>query len=351
MSTQNEIVGDWDVSRGEKRKLSIEVGSDPFTKIDIPLWIINGQANGPRVTIIAGIHGCEYASILAASRIFEHLKSDLVYGILSIIPVANPPAFVRRSRHICPIDELNLSRVFPGDGQGSISQRIASEICKYVVHNSDYFMDLHGGDLFEQQLPHTKYYLTGNDKVDQISRALAMVFTDKFYHPISVEERTISSSALYAAREGIPSIITEAGSEGKINRSDVEFHENGILQVLRWVDVLEDSYRSGYRYEEVLSEHKLRSNEGGFFIPEVSIGDKVTGSLAIGEIRDVNNAVVEKISSPFKGIVRMLFTTGVVNTGDPLMTLWETKEVREEVLENTNKPEAYVLLSGNAEVS
>jgi len=320
------------IDEGEKDIRWINVGSKPLGELKIPLWIAMGGDNSKMVAIVAGIHGCEYAGILAASRVFAELEPSNLHGTVAIIPVANPPAYSRRSRYVNPIDNLNLNRTFPGDMKGSMTQRIAFSIFKKVILHADYVIDLHGGDLFEHQLPHVKYFVTGDDKLDLSARELAMVFTEKFFHPISPEQ-IFTQGALFieAAKKGIPSIIAEAGSEGKIEEGDVNFHYRGVLRTLQWLGILEGNYQSNKcKYEEVLNEIKLQSDHGGMFIPKVRVGQEVTESMVLAEIRDIRNNVVESVYSPISGIVRMLFTTGVINTGDPLMRLWKTQKTKEK---------------------
>jgi predicted deacylase len=322
----------WGVAPGEKLKTWLKIGSDPLTEISLPLWLAEGKEEGPLVAITAGVHGCEYDSILAAVSFFTQLDVSKLRGTVAVIPVANPVGFSHVSRYVCPIDNLNLNRVFPGDKDGSITQRIASTIFEELVLHSKYLMDLHGGDLFEALLPHTKYFVTGNTEIDRAAKTVAITFTDRLYQPVHPTRRP-SGGNLYseAAKRGVISIIAEAGGEGRIDKRNIEFHKSGVLNVLQWIDMLPGKSIPSGDCEEVLNAVKVQSNHGGFFIPEVSLGDKVGKGNIIGRIKDINGSVIERLVSPTKGIVMMLFTIGVVNTGDPLAILWETKVIQQAV--------------------
>jgi len=317
------------IVHGEKRKLSLRVGSDPLGEVKIPVWIAAGREQGPIVTVVAGVHGCEYSGIVAASRTFASLDPGTLKGTVTIVPVANPSAFRQRSRHLSPIDQLNLDRVWPGAKHGSGTERLASVLFEQLVLRSDYVIDLHAGDLFELQTCHTKCFITGKKTVDTVSRGLAMVFTDRFFHPMCSERgATAGSLFMEAAKAGIPSTMTEAGSEGRIEKEAVEFHTSGLRRVLRWLGMVPGGYEAALEYEEVKDEVELRAERGGLFIPAVSVGDRVAEGVQVGAIRSVGGRALERPLSPIDGMVRLLFTTGVVNSGDPLMWLWQTEVVQ-----------------------
>ena len=60
------------------------------------------------------------------------------------MPVVNPLAFAAGSR-TTPEDGLNLARVFPGNPNGSITERLAAVIFNEYVSRANYLIDLHSG--------------------------------------------------------------------------------------------------------------------------------------------------------------------------------------------------------------
>ena len=328
MASLAETLG---VPLGEKRKTWLPVGSDPLSEIRLPLWVAAGKEEGPSVAVTGGVHGAEYAGILGAIRVFGQLDPSQLKGTVAVIPVSSPVAFSRITRYVCPIDDVNLNRVFPGNKNGSVTERIASVIFEKLVSRAQYAIDLHSGDFWESQLSHVKYYRIGNEEVDRASRELATAFTQRFFHPIDPKKRSIAGALfMEAAKAGVPSIISEAGSEGRLSKRDVEldvgFHRRGVFNFLRHIGMLADQEPDRVsEYEEVVEEVTLRANHGGIFLPNVSTGDRVEEGGVLGEIRNIDDQVVETFHSPFDGIVRMLFTVGVANTGDRLMHLWQTR--------------------------
>jgi len=320
------------VSAGTKRKAHIEVGSDPLGGCQLPLWIARAKNDGPTFGIVAGIHGCEYPSILAAAEFFEQLDlREMTRGTIAVVPIANPYALVSRTPFVCPVDDINLNRVFPGDMSGSFSLRLAAVLFDEVLSKCDYVVDLHCGDYFERLLLHTKYYVSGREEVDRKSEHLAKLFTERFYQPVS--GRRSGGLFVEVAKSGIPSIIVEAGGEGFLNRKSVEIHKNGIREALRWVGIFADdpkAKRGDGHYEEVVEEVGVRTDKGGFLLSEKGIGDQVRKGEKIATIKDLESKSVAELISPIDGIVMLVNSRGVVTTGETVFLIWATKQVKSE---------------------
>ena len=100
----------------------VDVGT---ATLEVPVAIVNGSRPGPRVAVTAGIHGAEYVSIAALREVVLGLDPSAVTGSLVAVLTASPAAFAARSIYVNPLDGLNLNRQFPGDPNGSPSQRLA----------------------------------------------------------------------------------------------------------------------------------------------------------------------------------------------------------------------------------
>ena len=125
-------------------RIVVSAGDDPATFI--PLTVIHGHAPGPVLAMVAGGHGFEFAPILAAGQLAERVDPAELKGTLVIVRIANIPGFEGRSPNVNPVDRKNLNRVFPGNPQGSQTERIADLIAREVVAPSDFLMDVHSGD-------------------------------------------------------------------------------------------------------------------------------------------------------------------------------------------------------------
>ena len=98
----------------------------------LPLLYARGSATGPTLAVTAAVHGNEYEGVEAVPRIFDQVHPDALRGTLVMIAVCNMPAYEAGIRS-SPIDDLNLARVFPGDAEGTITQRIAYWLTHRII--------------------------------------------------------------------------------------------------------------------------------------------------------------------------------------------------------------------------
>ena len=134
----------------------------------------SGSRPGPHVLITAGIHGSEYPGILAARKLRAFLSQADIAGTVTVLPLCNPTALKERAKAIFPEDGKNLNRMFPGNPEGSASEKTAWAITQ-LQDEADFYIDLHGGDLFEKLTPYV--YVPGNcaPEVTTTARAAAQV--------------------------------------------------------------------------------------------------------------------------------------------------------------------------------
>jgi uncharacterized protein len=123
-----------------------------FAGLDVPVIDVTGDAPGPHLSVIAGVHGCEYASIAGVRRWVSGLagregqQGPSLRGTVTVVPVVNLPAFWARSPFVVPGDGKNLNRCFPGEPGGTLAQRLAFAVFEQVVKGSDALVDVHAGN-------------------------------------------------------------------------------------------------------------------------------------------------------------------------------------------------------------
>ena len=112
---------------------------------DVPVVELTGAADGPRLTVLAGVHGCEYAPMAAVRRWARALAQRELSGTVRAVPVLNLPSFRARTPFVVPDDGKNLNRCFPGDPAGTLAQRLAYDTFTQLIVGSDALVDVHAG--------------------------------------------------------------------------------------------------------------------------------------------------------------------------------------------------------------
>jgi predicted deacylase len=300
----------------------------PGTDIEIPVTLISGKEEGPRVAATGGIHGCEYPGIESAIRLAAKLDPAKVKGSVVVVHVSNPPSFFARSIYVGPFDGKNLNRVFPGDPQGTASDRIAHAIFSNVISGSDYYIDLHGGDMIEKLIPFTIFCSEADKKVVETSKAMVAAYGI----PYAVASSGAGGTYGTAARAGIPSILAEAGGMGVLDEESVQIHLEGLERVLRYTGTIGAGYaisakgasQKGAGKKEVTflgSFPWLRSDTRGLLYLGVDVGDRVKKGQHVGVIKDYFGKVLKELEAPETGIVLFRVTCPATNPSDPILAV------------------------------
>src|SRR5206468_6862802 len=103
----------------------------------VPVVGLAGASVGPWLTVLAGVHGCEYASMAAVREWARGLEQRELHGRVVAVPVLNLPAFRARSPFVVPDDGKNLNRCFPGDPAGTLADRLAYDAFTQLISGSD----------------------------------------------------------------------------------------------------------------------------------------------------------------------------------------------------------------------
>lgn len=316
MTNQLLQIGALSTAAGEKRYGINEflVDGKPYR---LPMWLINGSADGPTLVVTAGVHPAEYASVAAALEFGQGLDPKAVRGRVIVVPVMNLPAFTARSIYVCPLDGKNLNRVFPGNASGTASEQIAAWVFERVIKQADYFVDLHGGDLIEALVPFTIFHRSGDTRVDDMSLAMAKAFGI----PILVSGDTQGGTYSSASKAGIPSILAEAGGQGIWKADAVRAHTQGLARVMRHLKMRSGGPPKPVRCRLLSKFLWLRSEHEGFWYPAVTVGAKVKRGQELGRVMDWEGRVLQKAISPAAGQVLFIVTSLAINRIDPLLAV------------------------------
>lgn len=309
-------VGSLTAQPGEKRYGINEfpVDGQPYR---LPMWLINGSGDGPTLVVTAGVHPAEYASIAAALEFGQALDPRTVRGRVILVPVMNLPAFSARSIYVCPLDNKNLNRVFPGNPAGTASEQIAAWVFGHVIRQADYFVDLHGGDLIEALVPFTIFFRSGDQRVDDVSLGLAKAFGI----PILVSSETPGATFSSASKAGIPSILAEAGGQGIWKADAVKAHTQGLARVMRHLKMRAGGSPKPVRCRVLSKFLWLRSDHDGFWYPAVPVGARVRRGQTLGRVADWEGRVLQNAISPAAGQVLFLVSSLAINKTDPLLAV------------------------------
>ena len=317
------------VSAGEtyRGEIEVPVGGDGTSSL-IPITVHNGVQDGPILALIAGIHGSEYAPILSMQEFAAKIDPAQLSGTLVIVHIANMPAFQGRTIYFGPNDLKNLNRSFPGDADGTITERIAYILTHEVMMRSDYVIDIHSGDANESLRPsYSAYYAeAGSNEVVRESRRIAVAFgletIVQFAGSYDSVDEAIYTSA-QAVTLGIPAMDVESGELGRVDDPYVDPITDGALNVMRELKMIAGEPDLPPNPLFISDRARVYSAHDGIWYADalVQAGDYVSEGTRLGRITDYHGNELETITAPASGILLILFGTPPVNEGDNIVVI------------------------------
>lgn len=299
-------------------------------------------SEGPTVYVQAAQHGREVNGTEVLRRFHDELIGSDLAGRVIAVPVADPLTFDHVT-YTAPqaIDETNpnMNRVWPGDSEGSVHERIAAALWVEAAE-ADAIVDLH--TMSPDALSHV--VVTQNDG-ESIELAEAFGTDLTLVEPLPGEgddetdgndgdgsdadgterewhRRNFSGKLrVTAAGEGIPCITPELGSHTRVQGSAVETGLVGLRNALRHVEILPGEPVENGRTERVRNHlGRVRAEESGLFVPgEVSVGDRVAAGDRLGTLYDPTGyGVRQEVAADRGGVLYALTREATVVAGDTL---------------------------------
>ena len=283
--------------------------------LDVPVVELAGAQDGPLLTVIAGVHGCEYVPMAAVREWTRDLEQREIRGRIRAVPVLNVTAFRARSPFVVPEDGKNLNRCFPGDPAGTLAERLAYAAFTELITGSDAYIDAHCGDMVEALEPFALYEA---GPAEAAARDLALAYgLGYIIRQEAGPDRAVSgTSSGAAAQASIPAITAEAGGCGLVERPAVDAHLRGLNAVLEHLGMTAPASPPARPEPALLSRFLwLRCAQRGWWAPTVTAGEQVGAGQVLGTVSSLDgSALQETITAPADGVI--IFLTSSPSVAD-----------------------------------
>lgn len=312
-----------------KHYLSLPV-SAAKDKTSIPITVVVGQSPGATLLILAGVHGSEYAPILASQRLGVGLDPALLSGTVIIVHMANLPAYLGRTIYTSPVDGLNLNRLFPGKAAGTLSEQIAYRLTSDIYPLADAVLDVHSGDGNEDLRPFwTGYYAqAGNPEVIRKSKAMAYAFGLQYIIPFQwklTDPRKAIWAGSAAVALNIPSIDVEAGGMGIIDDGAVTALAEGFHRTLVHMGMLKKAYPAPQGQKVIYDRQSIKSPVTGSWVALTNAGEAVSEGQLLGYVTDFHGRRVFEARSPKDGLLMLRLSAPPVKKDETLVVVASTR--------------------------
>jgi predicted deacylase len=293
------------------------------SKVEIPIAIVNGADDGPKVWMQCSVHGDEYVGVVAIQEILRSIDPNHVSGLIVALPWVNVLAF-RAGERMAPQDGMDMNRVFPGKSMEDAMHIFAHTelvVDRLFAEIKDFHavLDLHDGGWMGCMSPYTQYFSVGQE-VDERSRKMAIASgMDIVWEspPGFVEKKAPGSVGTVTTPMGIPTMTIEIGGEGRVKPEDIGRMKASVENILKFLHVIPgEPARHGREEPQFVRQgHWLRPRRGGIYLPKATAGEMVKKGDLVGEIRDPFGETIETILAPHDGVVIGMRTYGTIATG------------------------------------
>lgn len=288
-----------------------------------------GQADGPVLAVLGGVHGDELEGILAARIFAGQLARGAIPGLrgqVRVLAVSNPVAHAARSR-TTPGDGGNLARVFPGRDDGSLTERLAHAITTEIIGGSDLLVDLHSAGA-RYQMPVFAGFVAAGSTGERSSAAAAA-----FSAPVTWEHATSGPGRSLSAAEhlGVPSMYVEGSGGGGLIGHDLDIYVAGLQRLLHWLGMVDGPAPAG-RTSMVLKggdgnvDASLACTVDGYCVTRAQVGAVVAEGCVLAEILDGGGDRLQQIRANRAGTLMMLRRQADVTAGDGIAMLGPVPE-------------------------
>ena len=313
MSSVLKIAGK-QVARGQRISVNIPVARlYTHTEMTMPVHVLRGKKDGPRLFVSAAIHGDEIIGVEIIRRLLKLKTLQRLRGTLIAVPVVNVYGFINQTRYLP--DRRDLNRFFPGSDKGSLTSRLADIFMGEIVANCTHGIDLHAGSHHRINLPHIRACLS-NPETEKLAFA--------FGAPVILNANLRDGSLRQAVEEaGIPMLLYEAGEALRFDELAVRAGVKGILAVMRHLGMLSSR---GVKTSRILpmvasSTSWVRAPVSGILRTQIPLGGKLRINQKIGQIADPFDEHETAVISPVAGIVIGRMNLPLIHKGDALFNV------------------------------
>lgn len=311
MSSSMNIAGTL-IKPGTRVTLSVPIPQlYTHTAMEMPVHVVRGRRDGPRLFVCAAIHGDELNGVEIIRRLMNQSSLKRLRGTLITIPIVNVYGVIHHSRYLP--DRRDLNRTFPGSEKGSLASRLAHLLMSEVVGNASHAIDLHTGALHRSNVPQIRADLD-NEETEKLAYAFGV--------PVVINSKLRDGSLRQAASDlGVPIMIYEAGEALRFDEVCIRAGLRGINNVMRALGMLVDK-RKRRPPKKPFTAHSstwVRAPNSGILLNNTALGSTVQQGASLGIVADPFGQTQTEITASTSGVVIGRTHLPLVNEGDAVI--------------------------------
>ncbi|MFC6874389.1 succinylglutamate desuccinylase/aspartoacylase family protein [Halobellus marinus] len=265
------------------------------TEIGLPCAVVNGASDGKTLYVQAASDGDELNGVGVLNRLVPQLDPGAISGTILLVGIVNFHAF-QVAEHRNPIDDTKMNRAYPGDENGTSSERIAA-VTFDAATRADLILDLHQGST-SRMIDEVRVRCGRRHRLHDECLQLAKTFGCGYVLDQKGPEGQLARAG---PDEGIPTIDPELGGCVGWDEDSIQTGVEGVFNVLADYGFVDDEAPAD-RQTRAKSFDQYGSPTGGLVSFEVELGDRVSAGEPLFEITDVFGELKSRVTANNDGI-------------------------------------------------
>jgi hypothetical protein len=265
------------------------------TPVGLPVAVVNGAQTGKTLYLQAASDGDELNGVGVIRRVVPRVDPGELRGTILVVGVVNYHAF-QVGEHRNPIDDTKMNRAYPGDENGSSSERIAHATFE-VAKRADLILDLHQGST-SRMIDEVRVRCGRRHRHHEECLELAKTFDCGY---VLDQKGPDGQLARAGPDEGIPTVDPELGGAVGWDESSIRKGVRGVFNVLRGYGFLggEPDRREQTR---ATGFDQYGAPSGGLVDFSKTLGDQVSAGDTLFEVTDPFGTLKARVTADSDGI-------------------------------------------------
>jgi len=263
--------------------------------VGLPCAVINGATDGRTLYLQAASDGDELNGVGVINRVVPRLDAADLSGTILVVGIVNYHAF-QTAEHRNPIDDTKMNRAYPGDENGTSSERIAAATFDAATR-ADLVLDLHQGST-SRMIDEVRVRCGRRHRLHDECLALAKSFGCGH---ILDQKGPGGQLARAAPDEGVPTIDPELGGCVGWDQESIEIGVEGVFNVLRDYGFLSGETTTD-RQTRAKGFDQFGSPAGGLVRFRAALGDRISAGDLLFEVTDVFGETKARVTANNDGI-------------------------------------------------
>lgn len=285
----------------------------------VPVIVVRGQEDGPRLLLTAGVHGDELNGIDVIQQLASRIDPARLKGTLTMVPGANTPALNNSTRLFTPrggTDGDNLNRVMPGENDltSSLSRAYAWRLWhELFVRNADRMIDLHTQS---RGTAYNLYAFVSSSEAREIAEAIAP-------DTLRLDPGQRGTVENEMVPRGIPAITLELGAPEIFDAAMNARVIDGVTRLMERMEMLPAGSAPAATATPFVANRLtvVRASDSGWARLLVGLNDRVSEGQPIATISDAFGRTLVTLTAPVSGQVTTIATDPRTQQGDMLMRI------------------------------